>query len=70
MTEEEKRHIKKLMENEASEWALRECIGQYREAYMPLAMRMRGYYESMLNVGFNGDQATLLTMNYLGILTK
>ena len=70
MTEEEREYIRRLMENEASEWAMRECIGEYRRAFMPMAMALRGYYESMINVGFDGNQATLLTMNYLSILTK
>lgn len=70
MTEEEREYIRRLMKNEASEWAMRECIKQYRETYMPFAMRMRGYYESMINVGFDANQATLLTMNYLNVISK
>lgn len=70
MTEEEKEYIKKLMENEASEWAMRECVGEYRKTFMPMAMALRGCYESMINVGFDVNQSTLLTMNYLTMINK
>lgn len=70
MTEEEKSQIRRLMENERSEWAMRECISEYRQGYMPFAMRIRGYYESMINVGFDENQSTLLTMNYLNVMLK
>lgn len=70
MTEEEKKKIRELMENEEAEWAMRECITEYRKTYMPFAMQIRGYYESMINVGFSADQSTLLTMNYLNVISK
>lgn len=65
MTDEEKRQIRRLMENEAAEWAMRECIKEYRESVMPLAMQIRGYYEAMINVGFQHIDAMTLTMNQI-----
>lgn len=53
------------MENEESEWAMRECVKKYREAYMPIAMQIRGYYEAMKNVGFGDNEALILTLNVI-----
>lgn len=63
MTDREKIEIRKMMENEGAEWAMRECIKEYRQKYMPLAMQIRAFYESMVNVGFNEIQAMTLTVN-------
>jgi hypothetical protein len=53
------------MESEQAEAAMRECIRGYREAYMPLAMQIRGYYEAVMNTGFNSQEAMLLTVNMI-----
>lgn len=65
MTEEEKEYLRRLIENEQAEGAMRECVKRYRESYMPVAMMMRGYYEAMINVGFNEYEALMLTMNVM-----
>lgn len=63
MTEREKKEIKTLMQNEAAEWALRESIQTYREAYTPVAIQVRAYFESLVYAGFNEAQALTLTIN-------
>lgn len=63
MTDEERRELLRLKENEEAEWAMKECIRQYREAFMPFSMSIRGYYESLINVGFSQEQAIYLTAN-------
>lgn len=59
-----------MMENEQAEGAMRECIAKYRKSYMPLAMQLRGYYDSMINVGFNEYQALNLTLVMLGNVAR
>ena len=65
MTDEEKSEIRRLMENEQAEGAMRDGIGEYRRSYMPFAMQIRGLYESMINVGFNENEAMILTLNQI-----
>lgn len=65
MTDKEKENLKRLMESEQAEGAMRDCIRGYREAYMPAAMQIRGYYESLRNVGFSENAAMFLTLNMI-----
>lgn len=65
MTEEEKKQLKWLIENEQAEGAMRDCIVEHRVAFMPLAMQIRGLYESLINVGFNGNEAIMLVLSQI-----
>ncbi len=58
------------MENEQAEAAMRECIRGYREAYMPVSMQIRGYYESLINTGFGHYDAMALTINMVNTCMK
>ena len=70
MTDREKAEIRKMMENEGAEWAMRECIKEFRQTYMPLAMSTRAFYEAMRNVGFNETQALDLTINEMNLVVS
>ena len=65
MTDEEKTEIRRLMENEQAEGAMRDAINEYRQAYLPLAMEVRGFYESMINVGFSHNDALIMVINMI-----
>lgn len=65
MTEEEKAELRWMMLNEQSEGAMRDCIVKHRVAFMPLAMQIRGLYESLINVGFNGNEAIMLVLSQI-----
>lgn len=68
MTDREKSEIRRMIENDQAEGAMRECIEEYRTNYMPLAMQMRGYYESLVNVGFNSMEALTLAMSMMNTM--
>ena len=61
MTDEEKRQIRQLMDNEAAEWAMRECIRTYQMAMSEDAMKLRGIYLAYITCGFSDEQAMYLT---------
>lgn len=65
VTDEEKAYLKKLMENEQAEGAMRDCIKVSRQSFMPLAMQIRGMYESMINVGFSENEAMIITLSQI-----
>lgn len=70
MTEKERSEIKRLMENEESEWAMREVIRVHRQAMMPLAMQTRGFYEAVMNVGFDSEETMILTLRFLNNMMR
>lgn len=65
MTDEERSEIRKLIENEQAEGAMRDCIAEYRRMHMPMSMQLRGYYESLINVGFSHADAMDLVIDMI-----
>lgn len=54
--------IRHMMMQEQAEGALRDCIEIYRQEAMKDAMMLMGYYRAYLSVGFQPEQALLLTI--------
>lgn len=65
VTDEERAYIKRLMENEQAEGAMRDCIGAYRQSFMPIAMQIRGMYDALRNVGFGSNEAFVIMLSQM-----
>ena len=62
MTEEEKNELRKLMDQEQSEGAIRDCILKYQQVMMEDAMKLRGIYLAYYACGFTASESLLLTI--------
>ena len=57
--------IKHEFAQEQAEAAMRDCIQHYHKQYLPYSMQLKGLYDSLITVGFDVNQATMLTMAQL-----
>lgn len=62
MTDEEKNELRKLMDQEQSEGAIRDCILKYQQVMMEDAMKLRGIYLAYYACGFTASESLLLTI--------
>ena len=62
MTEEEKNELRKLMDQEQSEGAIRDCILKYQQVMTEDAMKLRGIYLAYYACGFTASESLLLTI--------
>lgn len=62
----DREEIRRMMEQEQAEGALRDCIEIYRKASMPAAMRLRGVYLAYYSCGFTASEALMLTIQSIG----
>jgi hypothetical protein len=58
----DREEIRRMMEQEQAEGAMRDCIEFYRKQMMDMAMQLRGAYLAYVNVGFSESQALMLTI--------
>lgn len=58
MTDREE--IRRLMEQEQAEGALRDCIKTYKKGFMKSAMMMYGAYQAYCTCGFTPEQSLYL----------
>lgn len=66
MTDEEKNELRKLMDQEQSEGAIRDCILKYQQVMMKDAMKLRGIYLAYYACGFTASESLLLTIQHMG----
>lgn len=62
----DREEIRRMMEQEQAEGALRDCIEIYRKAMMPDAMKLRGEYLAYYSCGFTASEALMLTIQSIG----
>lgn len=65
ISEEDFNELRYLMEQEQAEKAMRDVIKYWHKQHLPLSMELKGIYDSLITVGFDVNQATLLTIAQL-----
>lgn len=58
----EKEVLRKMMQNEQAEGAIRDCIKIYQQSYMENAMKLRGAYLAYYACGFSAAESLMLTI--------
>jgi hypothetical protein len=54
-----------MMQQEMAEAAMRDCIKYWHRQHLPTSMELKGIYDSLITVGFDVNQATMLTIAQL-----
>ena len=62
--------IRHEMIQEQAEAAMRDCIRHWHRQHLPLSMELKGIYDSLITVGFDVNQATMLTIAQLQLSTR
>ena len=65
ISEEDIKQLKYLMEQEQSEAAVLDVIKYWKRQHLPTSMELKGIYDSLIAVGFDYTQATMLTIAHL-----
>lgn len=60
--ESEKKQLRKMIEQEQSEGAVRDCILTYQQGFMKSAMMLRGAYLAYYACGFTASESLELVM--------
>ena len=70
ISEEDFDELKYLMNQEQAEAAMRDCIKHWHRQHLPLSMELKGIYDSLITVGFDVNQATMLTIAQLQLSVR
>ena len=64
----EKELIRKMMEQEQSEGAIRDCILEYQQGFMKSAMMLRGAYLAYYACGFTASESLMMVLKSIETL--
>ena len=65
ISEDDFNELKYLMQQEQAEAAMHNIIKYWQKQHMPTSMELKGIYDSLITVGFDSTQATMLTIAHL-----
>lgn len=65
LDDDEFKEIAHQMIQDQAEGAMRDCIKYWHAKHLPTSMELKGIYDSLITVGFDANQATLLTLAQL-----
>lgn len=65
MLDDNFKEIAHEMVQEQAEAAMRDCIKHWHKEHLPTSMELKGIYDSLLTVGFDENQAIMLTISQI-----
>ena len=68
MSEEELNELRRMMQEEQYEGALRDKMRETNKSFFEVALQLRSMYEANIRAGFNEWQAYGLSVNYMNFL--
>lgn len=65
INEDDLNELKHMMQQEQAEAAMHDVINHWHKQHLPTSMELKGIYDSLITVGFDYTQATMLTIAHL-----